>query len=366
VTAVFTITPAVGPSITQQPVDQTVCVSTSATFSITSAAATSFQWQVSTNGGGSWSPIGGATASSYTIASVTAAENLYQYRCIASTSCGTTTSNAAVLNVNSFATITGQPTSLTICEGAAASFNVAATTAIGTINYQWQVSTDAGATWNNLAGATTNTFAQASAPAAQNGYRFRCVLTTGCGTVNSSSATLTVNTYPVFTLLDLPKEVCKSDLAFALNATLSGGTWSGTGVSGGIFTPSTAGLGVRQVTYTVNNAGCITAKSSPVTVDECPDRHRLLSNIDAVRIQPNPSTGNFSLRLNTDLYTKLGVQVYSSDGKLFQTLSFTNLHFGSVMAMNLTSLAQGTYYLFMYNEENGFISRGDGVVIYKH
>lgn len=366
VTATFTITPAVGPSITQQPVDQTVCVSTNASFSITSAAATSFQWQVSTNGGGSWSDIGGATASSYTIVGVTAGQNLYQYRCIASTSCGSTTSNAAILNVNSFATITGQPSSLTICEGAATSFNVVATTAIGTINYQWQVSTDAGATWNNLAGATTNTFAQASAPAAQNGYRFRCVLTTGCGTVNSASATLTVNTYPVFTLVDLPKEVCKSDLAFALSATLGGGTWSGTGVSGNTFTPSTAGLGVRQVTYTVNNAGCITAKSSPVTVDECPDRHRVLTNVDAIRIQANPNFGMFNIRLNSDLYTKLGIKVFGSDGRYYQTLEFNNLHFGSLIPMNLTSLAQGTYYLFIYNEESGFISRGDAVVIYKH
>lgn len=367
VTASFTITPAVGPSITQQPVDQTVCVTTNATFSITSPTATSFQWQVSTNGGGSWSDVGGATSASYTIVGVTAGQNLYQYRCIASTACGTTTSNAAILNVNSFATITGQPSNLSICEGAAASFIVAATTAIGTINYQWQVSTDAGATWNNLAGATTNTFAQASVPAAQNGYRFRCVLTTGCGTVNSSSATLTVNTYPVFTLIDLPKEVCKSDLAFALSATLSGGTWSGTGVSGGIFTPSTAGVGVRQVTYTVNNAGCITAKSSPITVDECPDRHRLLSNVDALKVLPNPNFGSFNLRLDSDLYTRLSVKVFGSDGKYYPNLSkeFSNLHFGSLMAMDLTSVAQGSYHLFISNSDNGFISTSETVVIVK-
>jgi len=364
VTASFTITPAVGPAITVQPTDQTVCIGTNATFTSASPTATSFQWQVNTGAG--FGNIAGANAATYTVVGVTAGQNGYQYRVIASTSCGSTTSSSAVLNVNSFATINTQPSNLTICEGANSSFTVGATTSIGTIVYQWQVSTDAGATWINLAGATTNTFSQTNTPAAQNGYRFRCVLTTGCGTVNTAVVTLTVNTYPVFTLLDLPKEVCKSDLAFALNATLSGGTWSGTGVAGGIFTPSTAGLGVRQVTYTVNNAGCITAKSSPITVDECPDRHRILTNVDAIKIQANPNFGIFNIRLNSDLYSKLGVQVYGSDGKHYQTLAFSSLHFGSLLPMDLTKLAQGTYYLFIYNEESGFISRGDAVVIYKH
>ena len=80
---------------------------------------------------------------------------------------------------------------------------------------------------------------------------------------------------------------------------------------------------------------------------------------------PNPNNGNFSLKLNTDLYTTLGVKVYGADGRLYRTYSYSGLTYGCVIPMDLTSVAQGTYYLYMYNSENGFISRGDGIII-KH
>ncbi|NOT52596.1 MAG: peptidase [Chitinophagaceae bacterium] len=362
--ASFTITPAVGPPITLQPTDQTVCIGTNATFTSASPTATGFQWYV--NSGAGFNIIPGATSASYTVVGVTAGQNLYQYRVIASTACGTTTSNSAVLNVNSSATISAHPAALTICEGANTSMSVTATTAIGTIVYQWQVSVDNGANWINLAGATTNTFNQTGVLVGQNGYRFRVVLTTGCGSINSNDALLTVNAYPKFEFNGLPKQMCISDPSFALSATIGGGVWSGPGVAAGIFVPKSAGTGVKTVTYTATNAGCVTAKSTVIQVDECPDRHRLLPVKEAVLIYPNPNLGNFSLRMNSDLYTKLGVQVIGTDGKVFMTKEFTNLVFGSVMPMDLTSLAQGTYLLYMYNDENGFVKRGDGVVIYKH
>ncbi len=360
----FIIQPAVGPPITTQPTDQTVCIGTNATFTSASPLATNFQWYVNTGSGFVIIPT--ANSASYTVNSVTAAQNGYLYRVIASTACGSTTSNSAVLNVNSSATITVQPVPVTICEGAASTFSVTATTAIGTILYQWEVSTDGGSTWITLAGATTNTFAQATTLVGQNGYRFRVRLTTGCGSINSNAVLLTVNAFPAFTITGLPKQMCISDPSFALTATLAGGVWSGPGVAGGIFVPKVAGTGVKTVTYTATNAGCVTAKSSVIQVDECPDRHRLLPVAEAIRLYPNPNLGTFNLRMNSDLYTQLGVQVMGADGKIYMTKNFTNLTFGSVMPIDLTSLAQGTYVLYMYNSENGFVSRGDGVVILKH
>ncbi len=360
----FIIVPAVGPTITTQPTTQTVCVGSTATFTSASPAATSFQWQL--NSGSGFGNIAGATSANYTTPATTAGMNNYQYRVIASTACGSTTSSTATLLVNTSASITGQPADLTICEGANTSFSVTATTAIGTILYQWQVSTDNGATWTDLAGQTNSTFNQTGVLKGQNGYRFRVVVTTGCGSINSANARLTVNEYPKFEILGLPMALCVSDPSFALTATLAGGVWSGTGVVAGNFVPKTAGLGIKTITYTATNAGCVTAKSSVIQVDECPDRHRLLPNKEAIKLYPNPNTGNFSLRMNSDLYSKLGVQVVGADGKVYMTKNFENLSFGSVMPMDLTSLAQGTYYLYMYNSENGFVSRGDGVVVFKH
>lgn len=89
------------PVINTQPADQDVLLGANATFTVAaSGAALNYQWQVSTNGGGVYSNIGGATSSSYTVNTVSASENGNYYRVIISDPsyvCGTTTSTGALL-----------------------------------------------------------------------------------------------------------------------------------------------------------------------------------------------------------------------------------------------------------------------------
>lgn len=87
---------ASGPTITQQPSQQTIYEGQTATFSVsatTSGGALSYQWQK--NG----SDIGGATSSSYTTPTETYADNLAIFRVKVTDSNGTTTSNGAYLVV---------------------------------------------------------------------------------------------------------------------------------------------------------------------------------------------------------------------------------------------------------------------------
>src|SRR5204863_289545 len=48
--------------------------------------------------------------------------------------------------------------------------------------------------------------------------------------------------------------------------TPAGGTYSGTGVAAGVFTPATAGVGTHSITYTVSNACGSSAASQNYTV----------------------------------------------------------------------------------------------------
>jgi hypothetical protein len=76
---------------------------------------------------------------------------------------------------------------------AVASFAVSAFFSGNTISYQWQLSTDAGSTWANVSGATSPTLSLSGLTTADNGKRYRCVLSaTGASSVTSNSATLTV------------------------------------------------------------------------------------------------------------------------------------------------------------------------------
>jgi len=87
--------------------------------------------------------------------------------------------------------VSTNPQNATICEGGSATFSVTAT---GTsISYQWQLSTDGGTTYNNIAGANTNSYTVSAATTGMNGNRYRCVVSGTCTpAVTSTAAILTV------------------------------------------------------------------------------------------------------------------------------------------------------------------------------
>jgi len=123
------------------PVSATRCPGDSVTFSVTATCgaaggcALTYQWQ---KGG---LDITGATGTSYTILSVTATDaGVYDVMVTEDDGGGCTPkqtkSQNATLTVNTSTSITGQPSSTTVCSGLPATFSVTAT---GTsLNYQWQ------------------------------------------------------------------------------------------------------------------------------------------------------------------------------------------------------------------------------------
>ena len=75
--------------------------------------------------------------------------------------------------------------------------------------------------------------------------------TVGCS--NTCTFTITVNPLPTVSC-PANSSVCISAASFTLTGgTPSGGTYSGTGVSGGQFSPAAAGAGTHTITYTYTN-----------------------------------------------------------------------------------------------------------------
>lgn len=360
---------AVGSSavIVTQPSNSTVCDGVATSFSVSATGAASYQWQVNTGTGfvnlTNTAPYSGVTTATLNISAGVASMTGYQYRCVLG-SCGpAVNSNAATLTISVPVTITSQPASVSVCHGVNHSFSITTT---GTVSsYQWQVSTDNGATYTNISGANTSSLALSLVMPGQSGYRYRCIAVGSCGPVTSTAAILTVNALPSFTLTNVPVTLCLSDPAYALTASVAGGTWSGPGVTGSTFTPSAAGLGTKTVSYSVTNAGCTTTQSSIIQVNECAGRHLLLNAFTAVYVYPNPNNGRFNIRLNTDLYNKIGVKAYASDGKMVASQMFAGLAYGSVVPFDLSDQPSGVYHLYIYNNDNGFISKGVSLIIYR-
>ena len=103
--------------------------------------------------------------------------------------------------------ITTQPSSQSVYRGDSATVSVAATTAYGTLSYQWQSSVN-GSTWSNISGETSNTYSPSTSTVGVT--YFRCVVTSTAGgqskTSTSASASVTVNATPIANITQQPQD----------------------------------------------------------------------------------------------------------------------------------------------------------------
>lgn len=385
----ITITVNQLPAITTQPtaLAAPVCPGFNVTYTVgATGTGLTYQWQLSTDNGTTYNNLlnnatySGVTTANLVITNVATSMTNYRYRCIVSGTCPpAVTSNAVTLVVATAPTITTQPANVTICANANASFSVVATGIPAPTIYQWQVSTDGGATWTNLTtgGSFTPTFTITGATTAQNNTRYRVIVTNSCGqNVTSSVAVLTVNALPVVTATALASRICISDTLIGLSGLPVGGSWSGIGVSGFNFVPTSTAVGTYTLTYTYTNAAGCTA-SAPVVakVEDCQERIRLLED-NAVILYPNPNNGQFNIRINSTLYNYLGMKVYNAQGQLLTgaivndvmtSQVFSGLVYGRVIPINLTKLPAGIYLVkFFYDDGNRTSEKGFKVVIAGH
>lgn len=255
------------PAISQQPQPQQVCESTNATFTAASPAALSYQWQVSTNGGGLFSNIAGASGSSLTVTNVPASANNNLYRVIIRGQCKDTTSETALLTVFTAPVITVQPASDSLCIGSDAVFSVTAT---GTnLSYQWQQSTDGGTSFSNIAAAISSQYTVNDVDLVMNGYLYRAIISGTCTPADTSDVVrLTVISPATIATDPAPMTVCETetatftvtpgpsiiDLIYQWQVSTDGGAnysnLNNGGVYGGV---NTATLTITGVTANLNN-----------------------------------------------------------------------------------------------------------------
>ena len=336
---IFTINPGPGPAITSHPSGQTICVGDNTSFTVASPSATSIQWQVSTDGGSNWTNVvnggvySGATTGTLSLTNVPVTFNGYRYRANASVFCGTSTSNVAILTLNSAAAITAHPQDITLCAGSNHTFSVTAT---GTgLTYQWSESTDGGTIYNNLSnggiysGVTSANLTLTGITAGMNNYKYK-VTVSGTGAcpapVTSNAATLTVVTSVTVTSQPSSQATCVgSNASFTVAgsgtgviyqwqvSTDGGGSWNNV-TNGGVYSgATTATLTITGATLAMNgyqyraqlsNSTCTTpGVSNPATLT--------VNTLPAIASQPANSTiclGGTTSFTSTGTGTGIGYQ----------------------------------------------------------
>jgi hypothetical protein len=262
------------PTITTQPVSQTVTAGQTATFTVTATGTgpLSYQWY---KGGVA---ISGATSSSYTTPAIASSDNGSSYTVVVSNEAGTVASAPATLTVSAAPVppaITTQPVSQTVTAGQTATFTVAAT-GTGPLSYQWYQGGVA------ISGATSSSYTTPATAIGNSGASFTVIVSNAVGTVTSAPATLTVSAAPVppaITTQPVSQTVTVGQTA-TLNVTATGDgplnyQWYKNGVaisgatSSSYTTPATA-IGNSGSSFTVvvsNAAGTVTSTPAILTVN---------------------------------------------------------------------------------------------------
>jgi subtilisin-like proprotein convertase family protein len=256
-------------------------------------------------------------------------------------------------------TVVELPTSATavtnraICVNGNTTFTSTVTGGAG-FGLQWQVSTDAGSTFNNVAGAnysgaTTNTLTITNAPASFNNYRYRLSATAApcAGAVNSAAGTLTVNPLPVVVISANPLTELYPGQTTTLSAAVSPNpgatyTWFRNGVPVAGATRNTLvvdvdGLGIYRATVTDVN-GCSGSSTTSIEIKDAAN--------DILFIYPSPNSGQFQVRF----FSGAGnnplpriINIYDNKGSRIFTKTYTIAVPYTRMDVDLKNHGKGIY-----------------------
>jgi alpha-tubulin suppressor-like RCC1 family protein len=279
----------VAPTITTQPASASRCVGAGVSFTVgTSASSPTYQWQVSTNSGGSWANVtigtvtigAGGTTSTYTLANsdVTSSINGYQYRAVVTSSSCFANSTAATLTVNALPTINSAAAG-NICSGVAQNYTI--TSAIAS-SYSWSRAAVTNITEAGVAGQSSNPITETLTNTTSSPINVTYVITptstTGSCVGPAFNYVVTVNPGPVITAQ--PTATTNICVGSALNLSVTAiGTslsyqWQKGGVNIGSATNSTYNIPAVALTdgatYTVlvsGNCGNVTSANAVVNVN---------------------------------------------------------------------------------------------------
>jgi hypothetical protein len=238
----ITGTGTAAPAVLTNPTSVTVSAGQTATFTASASGSPTptVQWEVSTDGGHTFTAISGATSTTLSVPNAQLTDSGKEYEAVFTNSVGSATTTAATLTVTPpliAPSIVTNPAGVTVHAGETAVFTAAATgNPVPTV--QWEVSIDGGHTFTLIPGATTTTLTVPGAQLTDNGTEYAAVFTNSKGSATTAAAILTV----------IPPLVPPSVIASPVSVTLTAG---GTAV----FTAAATGNPGPSVQWFVSHGG---------------------------------------------------------------------------------------------------------------
>lgn len=140
--------------------------------------------------------------------------------------------------------------------------------------------------------------------------------------------------------------LCVDDDAITLQASPSGGTFTGTNVAGNSFNPAVEGE--FEVTYTFTDENnCSNSASTTIVVEDCDDVSVTSFDGNHFKLYPNPSSGEFVIELS-NIGKSAFLEISSVTGRKVYSCALeterTNL--------NMSDLPNGAYFVRIYNGDS--------------
>jgi hypothetical protein len=288
------------PTITSSAPSTSIC--SGQTVTLTASGVSSYSWNTS------------ATTASITISPALTTT----YSVVGTNSLGCSATATTIVNVTTNPSLFFVGGSTVICVGQTATLTTG-----GATTY----------TWNTGATATSIT----PTPTISSTY----TVNASYGVCSySATASVTVNALPNVLLTANNNTVCVNSASIALNGTPSGGTYSGTNVTGAIFTPgAVAGTFTPTYAYTNTVTGCSKTATTSILVVVCDGLFNNSYNSNAIKAYPNPNSGILTIELANG--KEKVIQVSDITGRI--VLEYTTTE--DLFDLKISSLTNGIYYL---------------------
>ncbi|MCU0429208.1 MAG: T9SS type A sorting domain-containing protein [Cytophagaceae bacterium] len=193
----------------------------------------------------------------------------------------------------------------TVCRDKSESYQ--ASPAVHALGYSWSLP-------NGWTGNSTNDIIQ-TISGASSGI-ISVTPYNNCGLGTAFTLAVTVEPSPSIVILH-EQTICDNASPMKLEASPSGGNFSGAGVENGWLNPATIQPGAHTISYTYTSAlSCAYQHDFEVTVSPCSPTQKASDEESLVYVMPNPSTGSF--RVNTPS-SGFRIQLFDLQGHVLES-----------------------------------------------
>jgi hypothetical protein len=187
---------------------------------------------------------------------------------------------------------------------------------------------------------------------------YNVTVTNSDGCSANDAVVVTIHTLPTVGLIPFSGPVCNDLTSFILtNGTPSGGVYSGTAVTGNVFNPQAAGVGIHPIAYTITDAnGCSNSSTQNITVNNCIGIVEN-ANVYELNVYPNPTQGMFTLAINNASIDELIVTIVDMQGKEVFTSRDKNIGNEFKKQIDLSDVAKGIYFIKLYTGSDAKVQK---------